>query len=73
MSKHQHPHDKDRRADHDRHGHTKKKQIHHDWRFWVSIVALVLMLLSMAMYVMSFDESLRWGGNADPEVPASSE
>jgi hypothetical protein len=60
------------------HGHSKaehgsakkKKMIHHDWRFWT---AIVLMVLAMAAYVFSFDESLRPAGVDGPEVPIAAE
>ena len=53
------------------HGSAKKtKKIHHDWRFWT---AIVLMLLAMAAYVFSFDESLRPGEVDGPEVPIAAE
>ena len=70
MSKHKpthHGHD----HHHSEHGSTKnKKRIHHDWRFWT---AVVLMLLAMAAYVFSFDESLRPGDVDGPEVPIAAE
>ncbi len=61
--------------DHDHHdaahqGQKSKKLIHHDWRFWT---AIVLMVLGMAAYVLSFDESLRPGGVDEPEVPMAAE
>lgn len=80
MSKDKHAHDKDHRGhhDHDSHGEHQgppsQKKIHHDWRFWVSIMALVLMLLSMVIYVVTFDESEPPGGGPEqPEVPAAGE
>jgi hypothetical protein len=42
---------------------------HKDWRLW-TVVAL--MLIAMAVYVLSLDESLRPGGGSDQEpVPAA--
>ncbi len=55
------------------HGHSaghKRGGIHRDWRFWT---AVVLMLAAMAVYVLSFDESLEPGGQISPEVPAAAE
>ena len=68
MSNHnKHAHDKN-------HGHhpqgAKKKSIHHDWRFWT---AVVLMLLAMAAYVMTNDESLLPNGVEGPAVPEAAE
>jgi hypothetical protein len=55
------------------HGHGERprawwKQAHKDWRIWV---AVVLMLISMVVYVLSMDESVRPGGNVEPRVPAA--
>jgi hypothetical protein len=75
MSKH-----KKRSRSKDHHGHDhqgaghsvskQKKMIHHDWRVWT---AIVLMVLGMGAYVLSFDESLRPGGVDEPEVPMAAE
>ncbi|MEM8681566.1 MAG: hypothetical protein AAGF97_19645 [Planctomycetota bacterium] len=51
-------------------GGKKKKLIHHDWRFWT---AIVLMLIAMAVYVISFDESLRPGDVEEEPVPMMAE
>ena len=48
-----------------------KRPIHHDWRFWVSLTAVILMLAAMFMYVTSDDESLQPGGKVGPTVPAA--
>jgi hypothetical protein len=70
MSKHEkQPNGHDHRVPSHDHA-TRKKMIHHDWRFWVGIV---LMLLAMVAYVLSFDESLQPGGVENPEVPAAAE
>ena len=75
MSEHkEHPH-KNHHHDHKDHGTahdraSNKKMIHHDWRFWI---ALVLMLLAIVAYVLSLDESVRPGGGEQPEVPAMAE
>jgi hypothetical protein len=59
-------------GNHDGHGQAKRK-IHHDWRFWVSIAGVVLMLMSMIIYVISFDESLGPEGQVEPAMPAAAE
>ncbi len=70
MSKHdEHGHD----HKHHEHGATtsKKRPIHHDWRFWV---AVVLMLAAMGAYVATMDEALQpggKGGNIGQEMPAA--
>jgi hypothetical protein len=68
------PHAKDQHGNHHQaagHDHAyEKKLIHHDWRFWT---AIALMVLAMAAYVLSFDESLRPGGVDEPEVPMAAE
>jgi hypothetical protein len=40
---------------HHHHTETPKKKLHQDWRF---IVAVVLMLISMIVYVMTLDEAV---------------
>jgi hypothetical protein len=62
---HEHSH-----TDHEHHGQppSKKRPIHHDWRFWVAVLA---MLGGMAIYVMSMDEAIQPGGKAGQEVPAA--
>ena len=67
MSKQTH-HEHGHHNQHVGHGLPKKK-IHHDWRFW----AVVLMLVGMAVYVVTFDESLEPGGQEQEEVPAAAE
>ncbi len=70
MSKHKkHPHVNDHHNE-ARHAAKQKKMIHHDWRFWT---AIVLMVLGIAAYVLSFDESLRPGGVDGPQVPIAAE
>ena len=80
MTKHKkHNHAKDKHGG-DRHGkdhhgsghlHSKqKKLIHHDWKFWV---AIVLMLMGMGAYMMTLDESVQPAGIELPEVPAAVE
>ena len=71
MAKHEHSH-----PDHKKHGGEAshagnlKRGIHRDWRFWT---AVVLMLVAMAVYVLSFDESFRPGGVEGSEFPAAAE
>ena len=54
------------------HGHEHKKHAsatwkpHRDWRVW----AVALMLLAMAVYVLTLDESIWPGGGGQP-VPAA--
>ncbi len=56
-----HGHDK---KGHAKHG-TKKRPLHRDWRLWV---AVVLMLFSMFIYIITMDESMVPGG-PPPERP----
>ena len=70
MSKHNKHSDGNDRPNAARHAAKQKKMIHHDWRFWT---AIVLMVLGMAAYVLSFDESLRPGGVDAPQVPMAAE
>ncbi len=51
-------------------GAKTKALIHHDWRFWI---AIVLMLLAIGVYVMTFDEALQPGGVDEPGVPMVAE
>ncbi|MEX2171598.1 MAG: hypothetical protein WD851_19930 [Pirellulales bacterium] len=55
---------------HNQSGHgAAKKKIHHDWRFW----AVVLMLVGMAVYVLTNDESELPGGQEQAPMPAAAE
>jgi hypothetical protein len=65
---HEHEHN---HGHHNHQTHPKRRPIHHDWRFWVSLSAVILMLAAMFMYVASDDESLRPGGKEGPPVPAA--
>jgi hypothetical protein len=51
-------------------GHSSKRGIHRDWRFWA---AVVLMLAAMGAYVATMDEAILPGGPVEPEVPADAE
>ncbi|MEQ8786835.1 MAG: hypothetical protein RIC55_11075 [Pirellulaceae bacterium] len=72
MSKHKSP---SHAKDHGRGAHGAKKSgqgLHRDWRLWTVVV---LMLVGMAVYVLTFDESLSpfRGGGDQQEVPADGE
>lgn len=45
---------------------SRNRPIHRDWRF---LVGVGLMLVAMAIYVLSMDESLLPWGNPQPRVP----
>ncbi len=62
MNKHDHKHDHGHQHEH----HPPGWKPHRDWRVWV----VALMLLAMAVYVMTMDESL-WPGGSGREVPAA--
>jgi hypothetical protein len=70
MTKHDHQHGDSHGHDHKHeHGHGHHKpgwKPHRDWRVW----AVALMLLAMAVYVLTLDESI-WPGGGGPEVPAA--
>jgi len=67
MNKHSHEHQHP-----GSHGHEQQKHAssgwkpHRDWRVW----AVVLMLVAMAVYVLTLDESI-WPGGDGPAVPAA--
>jgi hypothetical protein len=66
MPKHHNEH----AADHQHHESPKYAGLHKDWRAWAVVV---LMLIGMAGYILSFDESETPGGKSDGlEVPAAS-
>lgn len=44
------------------------RRAHRDWRLWVVVA---LMLLAMAIYVMTMDESVQPGGKLKDAVPAA--
>jgi hypothetical protein len=71
---HAHKHDHDHKHDHARHEHhhgAARKGLHRDWRAWVALVAVALMIAAMLMYVFSDDESLQPGGGEQLPVPAA--
>ncbi len=61
MSHHHHHHDHHQTADH------PKKKLHQDWRF---IVAVVLMLIAIATYIMTMDDRML-PGRAPANPPAT--
>jgi hypothetical protein len=67
---HEHNHDQHGHHNHQTHPH-QKRPIHHDWRFWASLGAVILMLAAMFMYVGSDDEELQPGGQVGPAIPAA--
>ncbi|MDG2384434.1 MAG: hypothetical protein P8N76_22390 [Pirellulaceae bacterium] len=76
MNKHSHdtPHGHHKQEKHTKKGkHTeaksKKREPHKDWRLWIVVG---IMLVAMAGYVVTMDESLAPGGNGE-EVPAAAE
>jgi hypothetical protein len=69
MSKENHG---NRHGHHD-HGHPQHKSgggLHKDWRMWTVVL---LMVAAMAVYILSFDESLEPGEPEQREVPAAAE
>ncbi|QDS91550.1 hypothetical protein FF011L_02800 [Roseimaritima multifibrata] len=70
--------EKDHKQNSHRHGHhnadhstaSKKKMIHHDWRFWT---AITLMILAMVAYVLSLDEAMAPTDVDQAEVPMVAE
>jgi hypothetical protein len=71
MAQHSHHGDAHGHHGHEGHAHQHKKKgpVHKDWRVWF---AVVLMLVAMAVYVLSDDESITPGGpeQAMPEAVA---
>jgi hypothetical protein len=66
MTKHEHQHPGEHH-DHKHEHHKPGWKPHRDWRVW----AVVLMLLAMAVYVMTLDESVwPWGNQSAAPVPA---
>ena len=51
----------------DKHHQNPKWKPHTDWRVWT----VVLMLIAMAVYVLTLDESLQPGGQQGDRVPAA--
>ena len=66
MTKHTHTHQQSDSHDH-QHGHHRPGwKPHSDWRVWT----VALMLLAMAVYVLTLNESIWPGGQAVPAAPA---
>jgi hypothetical protein len=68
MNKHSSEHQHSDPHGHD-HGHKHRSagwKPHRDWRVW----AVALMLLAMAVYVLTLDESI-WPGGGGPAVPVA--
>ena len=68
MAQHSHHGDGHGHHGHEGHGHQGKRPVHKDWRLWF---AVVLMLVAMAVYVLSDDESITPGG-PEQAMPAAS-
>ena len=63
MTKHDH------HANGSKHEHkSNKRGVHKDWRTWT---AVTLMIVAMAAYVLSFDESLQPGGEIAQSMPVA--
>jgi hypothetical protein len=69
-----HSHHGDAHPHHRHQGHSheprKKGPVHKDWRLWF---AVVMMLLAMAVYVLSDDESITPAGEQQPMPEAAAE
>ncbi len=66
---HTHHHDHPNHQTHPK----QRRPIHHDWRFWASLGAVILMLIAMVIYTGTDDESLQPGGGERPAMPAAAE
>jgi hypothetical protein len=58
---------------HHDHGHAQHKSgggLHKDWRAWTVVL---IMVAAMAVYILSFDESIEPGEPEQQEVPAAAE
>ncbi|MGE0535290.1 MAG: hypothetical protein AB7O68_09980 [Pirellulales bacterium] len=74
MSKNKHDHAAHHHGDH-HHASSPRRGLHKDWRLWA---AVVLMLVAMAAYVATMDESLGpdappGGQPADTAAPAAAD
>lgn len=56
--------------DHNHPQHTGGRGLHKDWRAWTVVL---IMVAAMAVYVLSFDESIEPGEPEQQEVPAAAE
>ena len=61
--KHGHQHEHHRQIE-----QARRKPFHRDWRTWV---AVLLMLLAMAIYLMTMSEQFQPGKPVQPPVPAA--
>lgn len=73
MTQHSHhsdAHDHHGHHGHEHHGPKQRGPVHKDWRLWF---AVAMMLVAMAVYVLSDDESITPGGPGQPmpEAPAA--
>jgi hypothetical protein len=68
MSEHSshHDHSHGHHQDHNHH-HKPRRGLHKDWRVWV----VVLMLVAMAAYLLSMDESIQPGVGTGQGMPAA--
>jgi hypothetical protein len=64
--KHEHDHHQKKHKSGNVRNQSGKKAIHKDWRSWV---AVVLMIVAIAAYVLTMDDSM-WRGGQN-EVPAA--
>jgi hypothetical protein len=67
-SSHTPTHEGEHHHNHRRHHGPAWKRLHRDWRTWVVVA---LMLLAIAAYVLSDNESLRPGGRVRQPMPAA--
>ena len=67
-SSHNHSHEGEHQHNHRPHRGPAWKRPHRDWQAWAVVT---LMLIAIAAYVMSNDESLRPGGRVRQPVPAA--
>jgi hypothetical protein len=65
MNQHQHPHD----HSHAHHQEKPGRQFHKDWRVWVGVI---VMLVALASYILTFDERFRPAPAPAPETAAPS-
>ncbi len=68
MPQHDHGHSDHHKHGHDHHHAPKRSGLHKDWRTWIVVG---LMLLAMAIYLVTMDESIVPGNPPGPIVPAA--